>query len=397
MNSGDLALVNYGEVPVTWHTRLLMSHVVHDNWIILTPDFDYYEEQLSIANPDYTDFRFLGAGGAIPGDINPMTIYGFAGIDPVTLARLRIQTDAMAVGARAQYPNPPPLPPGPPGAIVPPPVPGQPPAPAHVAPAGATDSWVVMEDGDFHKKGDVVAVDPNPLPPGHVMLGERGVIVSGTKHVFVKKVAAADVPQVKLDDIRVLPALFDAQGTRRREFNSAVASFVDTVPHGGGLQLQGPTSILNIVKMMRDQNFTPTTFHEHWVRTTELSKGDRSVYEHECLSRILESMATIDQVNLPCLQSAELLVRRMQVIREAHRISPASPDYSSADVMMGWKYRKSQQGVDSDLAAHVAQELKNEALIAKESRKAREEQDARRRGAQNNPKKKGSQGGGGDQ
>ena len=45
----------------------------------------------------------------------------------------------------------------------------------------------------------------------------------------------------------------------------------------------------------------------------------------------------------------------------------------SADVMMGWKYRKSQQGVDSDLAAHVAQELKNEAMIAKEAGKACEE------------------------
>ena len=87
----------------------------------------------------------------------------------------------------------------------------------------------------------------------------------------------------------------------------------------------------------------------------------------------------------------------MQVIREAHRISPGSPDYSSADVMMGWKYRRSGQGVDSELAAHVAQELKNEAMIAKESRKAREEQDARPRNARNNNKKKGNDGGGGDQ
>ena len=80
----------------------------------------------------------------------------------------------------------------------------------------------------------------------------------------------------------------------------------------------------------------------------------------------------------------------MQFIREAHRINPSSPDYSSADYFMGWCYRKQSQGVDSSLAAHVASELKNDAAIAKESRKAREEQRQRR----GNPPKQG--GGGGD-
>ena len=90
-------------------------------------------------------------------------------------------------------------------------------------------------------------------------------------------------------------------------------------------------------------------------------------------------MVTIDQLNPSGLQSAELVVRRMQVIREAHRISPTSPDYSSADIFMGWRYRKQTQGVDSSLAAYVAVELKSDAAIAKESRKAREEQQQRRR------------------
>lgn len=106
-------------------------------------------------------------------------------------------------------------------------------------------------------------------------------------------------------------------------------------------------------------------------------------------------MITVDHLNLPCLQSAQLLARRMQVIREARRICPSAPDYSSADVAMGWKYRRSTQGVDSDLAAHVASELKNGAMIAKESRKAREENESRRQRAR--PKNKGKNGGGDDQ
>lgn len=118
----------------------------------------------------------------------------------------------------------------------------------------------------------------------------------------------------------------------------------------------------------------------YWLRTADVPRGDRSVYEHECLSRILESMVVVDQLNIPALQSAELICRRLQVIREAHRISPSQPDYSSADVMMGWKFKRTGAGIDSSLAAHVASELKAEAAIAKEARKAKEEQAARRKG-----------------
>ena len=96
-------------------------------------------------------------------------------------------------------------------------------------------------------------------------------------------------------------------------------------------------------------------------------------------SRILESMLVVDQINAPALQSAELLCRRMLVIREAHRINPNAPEYSAADIYMGWRFRKSGQGYDAALAAHVAEELKAEASIAKEARNAREEQNLKRR------------------
>ena len=44
---------------------------------------------------------------------------------------------------------------------------------------------------------------------------------------------------------------------------------------------------------------------------------------------------------------------------------------------MGWRYKKQSSGIDSSLAAHVAGELKHEAAISKEARKAREEAQAR--------------------
>ena len=179
-------------------------------------------------------------------------------------------------------------------------------------------------------------------------------------------------------------------GQGQMERSMCTHSVCWSLPQGGGLQLSGPAICHNQLITLKEQSFTPTSYHEHWVRSAEIPRGDRSTYEHECLARILESLICLDQLNVPALQGAELICRRMLVIREAHRLSPASPDYSSADHYMGWKYRRSGQNVDVDLASHVATELKNEAAIAKEARKAREEQALRR--GRPNPKKQGEGG-----
>lgn len=51
------------------------------------------------------------------------------------------------------------------------------------------------------------------------------------------------------------------------------------------------------------------------------------MYEHEVLCKILEALACQDQLNVPSLTGGELLVRRMQLIKEAHRIAPLAPHY----------------------------------------------------------------------
>ena len=55
-------------------------------WQILTPDFDRYSEQLDHLNPDYADFIYLGASTNIPPRVPAHEIYGFAPMDPATLA-----------------------------------------------------------------------------------------------------------------------------------------------------------------------------------------------------------------------------------------------------------------------------------------------------------------------
>ena len=113
--------------------------------------------------------------------------------------------------------------------------------------------------------------------------------------------------------------------------------------------------------------------HLNWIRNSGISSTDRVVYEHELLSRTLDSMLTIDQLNIPSLTGAELLVRRLQLLEEAQRISPQSPDYSSAAHFMGWAAMRGGGAIAPALRTHVADTLRGEAAVAKEVRKAREE------------------------
>ena len=97
------------------------------------------------------------------------------------------------------------------------------------------------------------------------------------------------------------------------------------------------------------------------------------MYEHEVLCRVIDSMVTVDQLNAPALQSMEMVARRLQLIEEAHRISPGSPDSSAADHFMGWNSRRHGAMVAPALSEHAATNVKNETMVAKELRKAREE------------------------
>ena len=80
------------------------------------------------------------------------------------------------------------------------------------------------------------------------------------------------------------------------------------------------------------------------------------------------------------LAGGELIARRIQLIEGAHRASPSAPDYGAADHYMGWPYRAGGVTVAPSLRKYVTDQVKGEAEVAKEQRKAREEQRLRRKG-----------------
>ena len=237
--------------------------------------------------------------------------------------------------------------------------------------------WIALESEHGKSIGQIVCDVGQALPAGSVTLGNNKALVPmGSGAVAVKRIVKGKINSIEARDLRVLPFTFDEQGTRRLEFAAAVAKMTQDDMPGGSLQLDGPPSTLGVLKAIVSRGLTPVTDYEHWIRTNEFPRGDRSIYELEVITRCIEAFAMVDQINLPNSKGVELLMRRWQLIREAHRLSPQSPDYSAADVFMGWQYRR--DGINPELAKFVAGELKDQASIAKESRKAREEMQSRK-------------------
>jgi len=242
--------------------------------------------------------------------------------------------------------------------------------------------WVVAEDVGVHRRGDVIE---EPRAESRVP-GNKALMPTTEGDVaLLRQLDRKDLEEYVHDDLRVLPVRFDGTGRRHRTFADAVTNMNDEMPEGG-LDLTGPRTSWYRIQSTSSLSQTPVTQSEHWKVAAKIQDGDRSQYEHEALSHILEAMACVDQLNIPSLRSGELSARRLQLIEDSHAHSGAggADDDSAADHYMGWATRRMGVLIAPELRQHVANNLRGEAEVAKEARKAKEEQRLRRQ-----PGKKG--------
>jgi hypothetical protein len=170
-------------------------------------------------------------------------------------------------------------------------------------------------------------------------------------------------------DARVLPVKFNQQGKRERDFGEGV-NLLDEIAWSDW-PLQGPRTTRWYAKFIRDTNTTPRLRTPQWMRDTGVPDGDRVKHEHALLCDVLETAVTYDQLDISCCVSFELVCRRLQLIEEAYGANAKQPRFDSQNHFMGQGRRAT--AVAPSLVAHVAEEMKAEAAVAKERRKAREE------------------------
>lgn len=332
--------------------------------------FDSFAEECALTNEDLDDLVVLRGRGEQPPVMARATFYQFEGPptrDPRYAARLRT-AQALAripvVGGRAECDR------GAGDRLA---------MTAGEAGVGARPAvvllgtkWLYFENGLEFAEGDEVEVTLYRIV---VAVGDHGILNrSGAPAVFVKRIPdEARVEMILQQDLRVLLVHYDGQGERRRPFALAVKEMNGEEPEGGTVLAQAPRTAMWTMKDMLTNGGDPRQHSEWWLRAARVPEGDRSGYEMEVLTTVRFAMATIDQLNVPALTSGELLCRRVALIKQAHRISPSAPDYSSSDYFMGWGSRRSGATIPPHLAQHVAEQLRSDAAIAKEARKAREE------------------------
>jgi hypothetical protein len=140
-----------------------------------------------------------------------------------------------------------------------------------------------------------------------------------------------------------------------------------------------------------------SSFGQHLgcVAQSKIPEGDRAIHENEMLSRALDLAVCYDSLNIANLASFELLVRRKQLLAEAHSYSPSQPSYEGADHFLGTSYRPGGAIVVPELTKHVAERMHQESQVLKEKRKQAELKGNKGKAKPSNPQKPNPGKGGG--
>ncbi|CAE7218022.1 unnamed protein product, partial [Symbiodinium necroappetens] len=321
----DVVYVDYGERPIVVHTRVVLAPVDEGNhlYMILTPDLDIYAEILHDSNPDFT--RFLGPGprGGIPRGVSARNVYGFS---PMTAAQLGAYIQQGREEARAERVRL-----GLDGGHA------APAAPALRADEAGNRFWVLAEMVEGRRIGE--RVDPTDDAPSVGDWGLMNLDVGGgiTRPCLIHRLSAEDLGS------------FCDERIRLARLSEAVDGDVTAT----------------IAESCYGQ-------HLAWAQQSRIPEGSRAIYEDETLARIMDIAISYDSLNVCNLACFELLVRRRQLIAEAHSHNPSAPSYEGADYWLGTLHRPGGAVVVPKLTEHVSRKLQADSQFLKERRKLEE-------------------------
>ena len=371
--------VDYGERPIVVHARLVLAAVdeaAHE-YIIMTPDFDIYLDVLDDSNPDFT--RFFGAGprGGLPRGVSARNVYGFAPISAGRLGHFMQMGREEAAAERGRRG-------GGAGDLAPPPE-----VAAAAPPLPDGEVWVLAEMIEGHKIGETV--EP---PNGHPEMDQWGLMnmevgEGARRPCLIHRIARDEIPRfceerVKMarisealagedrvagEDVRTMSVIYDANGDRRRGFKETVGEMRRTEFEDFPFE---PRTVLEYLKATATIAESCLGQHLAWAQQSRIPEGSRALYEDEALARIMDVAMSYDALNISNLACFELLVRRRQLIAEAHPHNPSAPSYEGADYYMGTLHRPGGAVVVPKLTEHVSRKLQADSQILKERRKLEE-------------------------
>ena len=249
--------------------------------------------------------------------------------------------------------------------------------------------WVLAEMVPGHKIGEVVQPALDMVQEGgyglHIRVDGDGV----SRPRLIRQLVESEVPafcderiglaraseslagedRSAAEDVRTLEVRYGLSGERSRNFRESVQEMIQCEFDDFPLEPRTALAYCRAVGTVAESCFAQ---HLSWVSQSRIPDGDRAIHENEVLSRALDLAVTYDALNIANLASFELLIRRKQLLAEAHAYNPAAPSYEGADHFLGTSYRPGGAIVVPELTEHVAKKMNQESQILKEKRKQAE-------------------------
>ena len=193
-------------------------------------------------------------------------------------------------------------------------------------------------------------------------------------------------------DPRVTAIVMDARGIRDMPFTDAVKLPTDTVR--ADWPVKGPRTTMWVLHFMLRMAGGALAWHNRWMAMMQALETDDSAKLHESLCRVIETALCHDQLIICELASYEFLARQLQLVEErffeerARRTQPApkakgqakdAAAAAAADAtseighFLGTGETMGNLCICPALMDWIADQMKSEAAVAKERRKAREE------------------------
>ena len=147
-------------------------------------------------------------------------------------------------------------------------------------------------------------------------------------------------------------------------------------------KVRGPRTLQYALNFIGEHGPTPPGRHSKWKARFSLGEDHPVMVHHELLSRLLNAAVCYDQWQVVNLESFELLGRELQLVEEREEEKTTKSHVESDNFLFrGQGGVRGYNCVSPELREWFADELRRDAAIMKERRKAREE-----RGFQEGPK-----------
>ncbi|CAE8626360.1 unnamed protein product [Polarella glacialis] len=94
--AGHVVLVRYHGAQM-WHERLLLAVVSGPEFVVVTPTWDYFAEEIAMTNPDLSGLTQYLPDGTRPQGVGPHHVFGFAAIDAIHYQHLMVEGEHTSV------------------------------------------------------------------------------------------------------------------------------------------------------------------------------------------------------------------------------------------------------------------------------------------------------------